>query len=186
MRAEHGQNLLKAFIQDTQKNRYQNLDELLDYCRYSAVPVGRAVLDICREGDADLNAADDCCIVLQLLNHMQDIKKDYQKLNRIYLPKEWMQEQGVSESDLEAVACSEGLRQCIDQILNYCEKQMPLIRQLPHTITDKRLRFELAFIFEIAEALCQQLRRQDPLERRVRLSGFKKIHCVLRAFRAIT
>jgi squalene synthase HpnC len=94
--------LLSAFRQDTVKNRYETWDELLDYCRRSANPVGRLVLLVFGYRDAALAAwSDSICSGLQLANHWQDVAIDLRK-DRIYIPRELMARHGVKEWDLNA------------------------------------------------------------------------------------
>ena len=77
---QHAQDLLKAFRQDVTKHRYADWDELIDYCRYSAMPVGRFVLDVHGESRSTWPASDNVCAVLQIINHLQDCVKDYRAL----------------------------------------------------------------------------------------------------------
>ncbi len=74
---QHASDLLEAFRRDVVKLRYANWDELMDYCRYSAVPVGRFVLDVHGEDRATWPASDALCAALQVINHLQDCGKDY-------------------------------------------------------------------------------------------------------------
>jgi len=67
---QHAQDLLRAFRQDVTKLRYNNWDELIDYCRYSAMPVGRFVLDVHGESRATWPANDALCAALQIINHL--------------------------------------------------------------------------------------------------------------------
>lgn len=84
------QNLIVAFKMDVIKNRYQNFNELLDYCNYSANPVGRLVLLVFGYNDDKLfKLSDSICTALQLTNFCQDVKVDLQK-NRVYLPEDEM------------------------------------------------------------------------------------------------
>ena len=83
---QHAQDLLKAFRQDVTKHRYADWDELIDYCRYSAMPVGRFVLDVHGESRSTWPASDNVCAVLQIINHLQDCVKDYRALDRVYIP----------------------------------------------------------------------------------------------------
>ena len=83
---QHAQDLLRAFRQDVTKHRYAGWDELIDYCRYSAMPVGRFVLDVHGESRATWPASDNVCAVLQIVNHLQDCVKDYRALDRVYVP----------------------------------------------------------------------------------------------------
>lgn len=94
--------LLSAFRQDTVKNRYESWDELLDYCRRSADPVGRLVLLTFGYRDATLLPLSDAvCTGLQLANHWQDLALDLRK-DRIYVPRELLDRFGVKEWDLNA------------------------------------------------------------------------------------
>ena len=85
IKVDHALNLLKAFKQDATKKRYKNWNELINYCRYSAVPVGRFVIDLHKEDKISYKYSDPLCIALQILNHIQDCKEDYKKINRVYL-----------------------------------------------------------------------------------------------------
>lgn len=181
--ASYGDRLLQAFMLDTQKHRYANLRELLDYCDLSAAPVGQAVLVLCGEKEADLAASDALCHVLQLLNHLQDIQSDYVDRGRIYLPVDWMAIHGVAETDLKAASSSEGLRQVIDQVLDVCDAQLVMARALLPTIRARRLRWEVATIHAIAVKLATKLRAQDPLAMRVSLSKTDKLICLWRGWR---
>src|SRR6476469_1628633 len=87
---QHAQDLLKAFRQDVTKHRYADWDELIDYCRYSAMPVGRFVLDVHGESRSTWPSSDALCTALQIINHLQDCGKDYRDLDLVYLPLEDM------------------------------------------------------------------------------------------------
>lgn len=92
--------LLHAFKQDVIKNRYANFAELLDYCRYSANPVGRLVLHLFEEAsDENLAASDKICTALQLTNFWQDVAVDLEK-DRIYLPQEDLRNFSITEDEL--------------------------------------------------------------------------------------
>ena len=94
--------LLDAFSQDVVKKRYANFDEVLDYCRRSANPVGRLLLHLYGAATpANLHLSDNICTSLQIINFLQDVAVDYQK-NRIYLPQDEMAKWGVSESMIAA------------------------------------------------------------------------------------
>jgi squalene synthase HpnC/squalene synthase HpnD len=93
-------NLLKAFRQDQTVHRYQTWDDLFDYCRYSANPVGHLVLYLCGYRDADRQFLSDfTCTALQLANFWQDVSVDLQK-NRIYIPLDALAEHGLTEADI--------------------------------------------------------------------------------------
>jgi len=92
--------LLDAFSQDVVKKRYENFDELLDYCRRSANPVGRLLLHIYGEtSEQNLIYSDHICTSLQLINFWQDIQKDY-AISRIYLPQDEMARFGITENHI--------------------------------------------------------------------------------------
>jgi squalene synthase HpnC len=92
--------LLDAFRQDVVKKRYATFDELMDYCRRSADPVGRLLLALFRRDDpANLRDSDAICSSLQLINHWQDIAVDWGK-GRVYLPQEDLARFGVPESQI--------------------------------------------------------------------------------------
>ena len=94
--------LLKAFEQDQQIKRYQTYEQLLDYCRFSANPVGRLVLYLCHSFDGERAAlSDHICTGLQLADFWQDIARDLD-LGRVYLPEEDRQRFQYRESDLQA------------------------------------------------------------------------------------
>ena len=82
----HAQDLLTAFRMDVTRLRYRNWDELIEYCSYSAMPVGRFVLDVHGEPRATWPANDALCAALQINNHLQDCRADYRNLDRVYVP----------------------------------------------------------------------------------------------------
>ncbi|HXT00917.1 MAG TPA: squalene synthase HpnC [Elusimicrobiota bacterium] len=92
--------LLSAFLQDTDKRRYATYDEVTDYCRRSANPVGRIVLMIHGFRDEELfRYSDNICTALQLANFWQDVSVDLKK-DRVYIPEEDFAAHGYSEADL--------------------------------------------------------------------------------------
>ena len=98
--------LLDAFSQDVTKKRYQDFAELMEYCRRSANPVGRLLLQLFkRTTESDLRQSDAICSALQLINHWQDVDIDYAKDNRVYLPQDDMARFGVGEHHLKERIC---------------------------------------------------------------------------------
>src|SRR5258706_15661063 len=87
MPPRHALDVLTAFRMDVTKLRYENWDEVIHYCRYSAMPVGRFMLDVQGESTSTWAASDALCAGLQINNHLQDCGKDYKNLNRVYLPR---------------------------------------------------------------------------------------------------
>src|SRR6266481_3912221 len=84
--AQHCHDVLRAFRLDATKLRYRDWDDLMEYCRYSASPVGRQLLDLHGESHETWPASDALCSALQVLNHLQDCAEDYRRLDRVYLP----------------------------------------------------------------------------------------------------
>src|SRR6202047_3084463 len=82
----HAQDLLTAFRMDVTKLRYRDWDELIEYCTYSAMPVGRFVLDVHGEPRSTWPANDALCAALQINNHLQDCHADFANLDRVYVP----------------------------------------------------------------------------------------------------
>ena len=88
MPPRHALDVLIAFRMDVTKLRYENWDEVIHYCRYSAMPVGRFMLDVHGESTSTWAASDALCAGLQINNHLQDCAKDFRDLNRVYLPRD--------------------------------------------------------------------------------------------------
>jgi squalene synthase HpnC len=130
--------LLDAFSQDVVKTRYADYDELLDYCRRSANPVGRLLLHLYDCNDADsLRRSDAICTALQLINFWQDAALDFAK-GRIYLPQDEMQRFGVSTAHLAQAHCDAAWRALLDFQVQRARALMrtgaPLARRLPGRI----------------------------------------------------
>ena len=88
MPPRHALDVLIAFRMDVTKLRYENWDDVIHYCRYSAMPVGRFMLDVHGESTSTWAASDALCAGLQINNHLQDCGKDFRDLNRVYLPRD--------------------------------------------------------------------------------------------------
>ncbi|MBK1667507.1 squalene synthase HpnC [Rhodovibrio sodomensis] len=170
-----GLDLLTAFKQDAVKARYADWAELVGYCRYSANPVGRFLLDLHREPAAARPLSDALCTALQILNHLQDLAEDYRRLDRVYLPESWLTEAGIGVAALGAGRAEPPLRRVIDRALDGVGELLPDARALPAHLTDRRMAMEAAAIAELAHALHARLRRQDPLAERVALSKPAKL-----------
>lgn len=167
----HATDLLIAFRQDATKTRYASWEELYDYCRYSAMPVGRYVLAVHGEDAArTFPASDALCAVLQVLNHLQDGQKDLAALDRCYLPEDLMTAYGTAPTDLEATRETPGLRRVFDDLLTRCEQLNAVAAPLPRLCRDRRLRLETGVILNLSRRLARRLRHGDPVAGRVKLS----------------
>lgn len=167
--------LWRAFWQDTEKSRYYHFTEVLDYCKLSAAPVGRAVLEIAGERRPNLLAADALCIALQLINHLQDLRSDYRQRHRCYLPQDWLREAGIHESVLEKNRTGSRLRRVQHRWLDETDRLLKVAARLPRSIRNRRLRWEIKIILAWAQELSRKLRRRDPLRERIRLTRFEKV-----------
>ena len=149
--------LLDAFSQDVVKKRYANFDELLDYCRRSANPVGRLLLHLYEEATPqNLVYADAICTSLQLINFWQDIKKDY-ATGRIYLPQDDMARFGVTETHLAQGQTDKVWRDLmrfqVDRASDMMKRGAPLGTLLPG-----RIGLEMRLIIAGGNRILQKLR----------------------------
>jgi farnesyl-diphosphate farnesyltransferase len=176
---EHAQHLLRAFRQDAEKSRYNDWDELMEYCRYSAAPVGRYVLELHGESRKAWQPSDALCTVLQVLNHLQDARNDLRSLDRCYLPLDMLGKVGLTPDTLRGNASPAGLRRVFDLMLDRCRELNRAGLRLPEFVADRRLRLETAVIAGLSQRLSQRLRKNDPLEVRVRLRTTDVIGSVL-------
>ncbi len=167
--ARHSLDLLQAFRQDATKSRYARWDELLAYCRLSAMPVGRHVLALHGEADDTVPPSDALCAVLQVLNHLQDMKKDLRLLDRCYLPQDMLDQEGSAVGEVPGEAETPGLRRVKLRLLDACDRLAEEAAELPRRVRDRRLRLETAVIVGLSRRLALRLRHGDPLATRVKL-----------------
>jgi hydroxysqualene synthase len=168
--AQHCHDVLRAFRLDATKRRYRDWNDLREYCRYSATPVGRHVLDLHGESQATWTYSDPLCDALQVLNHLQDCAADYRALDRVYLPEQDLAECGSVIAELAAPRASPGLRRVFDRLLDQTEPLIAAACGLPLAVESPGLRRETGVIVTLAERLARRLRRGDPLAMRVKLS----------------
>ncbi len=164
----HALDLVDAFVQDAEKTRYADWDELIHYCVRSAAPVGRFLLDLHGESRGLWPASDALCNALQVLNHLQDVGDDYRDLNRVYLPAPWFEEAGASLTDLGLSAATPGVRRVLDRSLDGVDRLLAHSAALAPALVSTGLAFETAAIQALAERLAMLLRTQDPLAMRVK------------------
>ncbi len=169
MTGQHCQDVLHAFRLDAVKLRYRDWDDLMGYCRYSASPVGRQLLDLHGEDRTAWPASDALCSALQVLNHVQDCADDYRRLDRVYLPLEDLAAAGTRIEALTARVSSPGLRRAVDGLLDRTAELIDRARGLPPLVSSRGLRWESAVIVDLAGRLLRRLRRGDPVATRVAL-----------------
>ena len=164
---QHALDLLEAFSLDVTKLRYRDWDDLMDYCRVSAMPVGRFVLDVHGESRSTWPASDALCAALQIINHLQDCAKDYRNLNRVYIPLDAFSGAGIGPDALKEARSSPALLSIVAAMA--LKTRDLLVRASPFStqIKDGRLACEVSVIQALAEDLNNRLMARDPLSERV-------------------
>jgi squalene synthase HpnC len=168
--------LLTAFRQDQKVTRYETSDAVLEYCRYSANPVGRLVLYLgeCCTPDRK-NLADSICTGLQLTNFCQDVARDWDR-GRIYLPLAVCRQFGYEETMFAQRTCNAAFRRLlaaeVDRAEVWLRGGLPLVTQVPAD-----LRLAVALFIQGGLATLEAIRRQgyDVWTRRPTLSKFDKL-----------
>lgn len=170
MPPRHALDLLTAFRMDVTKLRYETWDEVIHYCRYSAMPVGRFVLDVHGESASTWTASDAICAGLQINNHLQDCGKDFRTLNRVYLPRDALAAAGASVEQLGQARAAPSLLQCLQSLAARNEALLDQGRTLPAQVRDFRLGLEISVIQSFADRIVRLLKVRDPLSERVHLN----------------
>ena len=163
----HVRDLLVAFRQDAVQNRYADWDALMAYCRYSAAPVGRFMLDVHGESRAAWLASDALCAALQIINHLQDCAKDYRDLDRVYIPLDAFASRGSTVESLGDNRSPPALLATIRDLSARTSRLLDEARALSPDVRDLRLALEIGVIQTLAESLNRRLMRRDPLADRV-------------------
>ncbi len=170
--ARHAQDLLTAFRMDVTKRRYLNWDELIEYCRYSAMPVGRFVLEVHGEPETTWPANDALCAALQINNHIQDCHADFTALDRVYVPLDALAEAGVTADDLGAQRSSTALLRCLHGLAHRTEALLQQSNGFAAMVGDFRLSLEVAVITALARQILGMIKTRDPLSENVHLTKF--------------
>jgi squalene synthase HpnC len=176
------EDLLSAFKQDVVKTRYDSWDEVFDYCRRSANPVGRLVLRLAgvRRGDADA-WSDALCTALQLTNFWQDLAIDWRR-GRLYVPREVWAGKGAQPDDLNR---SEWTRAWVDTLTDCCRLTDGLFASGRPVcdVPGGRLRYELRATWLGGTRILQKLRHVqfDVFRQRPRLTRADALVIALKA-----
>jgi squalene synthase HpnC len=178
---QHALDLLTAFRQDVTKQRYADWNELMDYCRFSAMPVGRFVLDVHGESKDTWPANDALCAALQIINHLQDCAKDYRELDRVYIPLDLMERASLSIVSLALDKSSLALRGVIAELARRTQGLLETARPFASQIRNHRLSLEVSVIQTLAEDLNARLFTRDPLSERVHHDRFEMPGLLLRS-----
>jgi squalene synthase HpnC len=163
----HALDLLEAFRRDVTKLRYDSWDDLMDYCRHSAAPVGRFVLDAHGESRDLWPMNDALCAALQVINHLQDCGKDRREIDRVYIPLDRLAAAGIGVEALDAPVASKALRGVIAQLARDTQGLLSVSRPFARGLRDGRLALEVGVIQALAEDLCAGLIARDPLSQSV-------------------
>lgn len=169
MSPRHALDVLTAFRMDVTKLRYEDWDEVIHYCRYSAMPVGRFMLDVHEESTATWPASDALCAGLQINNHLQDCGKDYRNLNRVYLPRNALAAAGASVEMLGQDRSPPALLACLHDLARRTENLLNESRPLSAGVKDIRLGIDISVIQAYADKIVRLLQVRDPLSERVHL-----------------
>jgi hydroxysqualene synthase len=164
---QHMLDLLEAFRRDVTKTRYVDWAQLMDYCRYSAAPVGRFMLDVHGENRSTWPASDALCAALQVINHLQDCGKDYREINRVYVPLDALAGADLTVEALAAPKASAALRGVIADLARRTQGLLDQSRGLASAVRDTRLSLEIGVIHRLAVSLNRRLIERDPLSERV-------------------
>ncbi|WP_424814307.1 squalene/phytoene synthase family protein [Roseococcus sp. YIM B11640] len=166
---EEARLMLSAFRQDSRQARYADWEALEDYCARSADPVGRMLLRLHGTDSPEAkDAADGLSTALQILNHLQDLVPDREKLDRVYLPQSWLALAGGEAAFFESGNAQR--REILDAALDRVEDELDRASALPRLIAARRLRFQSAMTIGLARRLLGKLRAADPVLGRVALT----------------
>lgn len=168
--------LIKAFVQDQTVTRYESWPQLMDYCMYSANPVGRLVLYLCGYRDEErARLSDATCTALQLANHWQDVAVDLAK-DRVYIPRSVMDQHGYRYQDLfdrrENEAFAAVMRDCVAEGRKLFLAGLPLVGKL-----DRRLAFDIDLFSRGGMRILDKIEQQEyrVLERRPAIGKIERV-----------
>jgi len=182
--AVHALDLLEAFRRDCTKLRYRDWDDLIDYCRYSAMPVGRFVLDVHGESRALWPTNDALCAGLQVINHLQDCAKDYRDLDRVYIPEPMLAAAGIGVEALGEDKANPALAGVVAALARKNAQLLETSRPFARGIRDGRLALEVDLIQTLADDLNTMLMNRDPLSQPVHHSKTDVLALFLKRFPA--
>src|SRR5690606_6063132 len=150
---QHACDVLTAFRMDVTKLRYANWAELIHYCNYPAMPVGRFVLDVHGESKSTWAASGALCAALPVLNHIQDCGKDYRSLGRVYIPQDTMDAGGMTVEMIGADRSSPQMAQCLRKLTADSERLLHESLALAPQVVNTRLALEIGVIQTYAQQI---------------------------------
>ena len=153
--------LIEANRMDQRRSRWETGDELIDYCRHSATPVGEMVLGVLGYRDPwRIAMSDSTCAGLQLVNVWQDISRDLRDRGRVYLPAEAMERHGVREDDLRRPSASPAVRALVAEQVGIA-RGLLLVGEPLHRFVPARVALDVRMFSIGGLALCAAIARQD-------------------------
>jgi len=185
---KYSRDLLKAFLMDAKGKKYKIWDDLVFYCKYSANPVGRFVIDLIyhktnlsEKNFKDIYFASDClCTSLQIINHLQDCKKDFLELKRVYIPKSFFIKHSLKKEILNLEESNMNFFNLVHEIVEKIEIMLDKSNKGLKMIEPWSLRKETLIILNIAKRLCYLLKINDVLRKNVKLSRIDLIFCFIK------
>jgi squalene synthase HpnC len=179
--------LIRAFIQDQTVPRYPTWDGVLDYCVYSANPVGRLLLYLCGYSDAERQRLSDCtCTALQLANFWQDVTVDLEK-DRVYIPLEVLDRHHYTVEDLFARRMNDNFRKVMIDVVDRARQLFLEGLPLARTV-DRRLSIDLDLFSRGGMRVLKKIEQQnyDVLARRPAISKLERVGLLLASVARMT
>ena len=188
---KYSRDLLVAFKLDATKKRYEDWSELLYYCKFSANPVGRFVINATYSLKKQtlnktfnhrkiLHASDSLCTALQIINHMQDCKEDFKNLDRVYIPKNLLKKHKLNVNILMKNNSCQNFSKLKIEIICKVENLLKEIKENLQLIDIWKLKKETLIILNIAKRLCFLIKIRDPLKKKIKLSTIDLIFCFIK------
>lgn len=169
--------LLEAFKKDVIKTRYNTIDELFLYCRYSANPIGRLLLYLTDNYSAEnAKKSDAICTALQLINFLQDLYFDLLKLDRCYLPLDELKKYSLSLEDIKDIQNFSNLEPVIKKMIVKVHNLLVEGQNLPEEITgglSMQIKIVITSAFKVLEKL--DTRKSITQDTRIRWKDWIKI-----------
>jgi len=177
--------LLRAFRQDAVKSSYERFEDILEYSKYSANPVGRLVLQIFgyeRERYGELyKMSDDICTALQLANFWQDVSRDM-RMNRVYIPEDLMKKYNYTKDQLFESVENDNFKRLMSHLADETEALFKSGKALPSHLKG-RLKYELRAIINGGMSVLKMIRKEKykVLSRRVKIKPARKLLILIKS-----
>lgn len=161
--------LLRAFEKDASNQKIAVWEQLIDYCSFSAAPVGRFILALYNESPSCYLQAEILCAVLQITNHLQDLRKDAETLKRCYLPQDMMDKYDVRLSDIYLNKSSPQLCLLLTEMTDKLSKMLKDASVLPALVRSIRLKIQIGIILSLTNSMIKKIKKYDVLTTHIKL-----------------